>query len=423
MKLIVNRHKILKIVIFLLVTICFSNCTVFRYVYVRPQFWWILIVLTICLTSLKIMKDGNSIKIYTIFLGFILISYFLSNYKPEMQKYIWVMILIFVLYSVKFSEDDLSFFLKLCGWFSTFIACTIIIEYFFNNFCTTYLWFLGTPYPFERASLIAQKNAELAIQAYSGVAYEKADAGYYMVIGIVVRLSNAFAQKKLKHTDFLLIILYLIAIILSGKRMLLLCAALIIFIMFLISQEKNKILKILKWTAILFICLFLISRVPIVEHMINRFLSAASGDDGALLERYVKWNYAFLLFEIKPFIGHGFGTYNEAAVQVGYAASFFAHNIYIELLADCGIVGTLLFIALAVYNLWAAFDLCYLKRNILTVVELKLILFSLAMQILILIYGISGNTIFYVFQLVMYMFCFVITSQVRRNIKKIILQL
>lgn len=417
MKFIINRYKLQSILIFLLVTICYSNCTAFRYIYVKSLVWCLLIILSIIICGFKLIKNKNSIKVYGLFLIFIFINYIFSNYKIEMLKYILIFLLFFVLYSTKFTQDDLDFFVKLCGWFATFVACTIIIEFFSNHFCTNYLWFLGTPYPFERAQLISQKDAELAIQAYSGVAFEKADAAYYMVLGIIAKLSSAYAVKSIRRKDVLLTILYLIAILLTGKRMLIICAVLCIFVMFLISQEKNKLLKIIKWTGIILICCIFIVQIPIVQHMMERFLSATTGSDGALLERYVKWSYAFKLFEISPFWGHGFGTYNVAAVEVGYAASFFAHNIYIQLLADCGAIGILFFGLLAFYNLWVAIDLCYFKRSVLTVKELRVVLFSFSVQILILVYGLSGNTIFYVFQLTMYLFCFIISDRVRCNLK------
>lgn len=416
LRLSVNQSLLRKFLLLILVTVCFSNCTVFRYIYIHPWSWYGIILGALFLADFKIPTQGNIIKIYAIFLTYIVINFLLSDYKGEVQKYLLVMIAILCLFGTRFSNDELSFFVKACCWAGSFVAVTIILEYFFNDICSNYLWFFATPYPAERALVASQKAAEiLYLQAYSGVAFEKADAAYYVAIALIVRFSSILVTKKKEKYTFCWIALYIIAIFLTGKRMLLLCAGVIAFLLFLISQERNKAIKILKWTGIVVVFLILFSNLPVVNHMLTRFASAFNGEDAALAERYTKWSYAMKLFEIKPLFGHGYGTYNEASALVGYAATFFAHNIYIQLLSDCGAIGTLLFLVMAAYNLWLGFDMVYYKREDVDRQELNLVYFSFAIQLLILLYGMSGNTLFYVFQLTLYLFCYILTNHVRKS--------
>ncbi len=61
------------------------------------------------------------------------------------------------------------------------------------------------------------------------------------------------------------------------------------------------------------------------------------------------WDHAFHLFLKHPFFGSGLGTFGEAYQQAGYpldsGASKYAHNLLLQLLAETGLVGTILFLA------------------------------------------------------------------------------
>jgi O-antigen ligase len=59
------------------------------------------------------------------------------------------------------------------------------------------------------------------------------------------------------------------------------------------------------------------------------------------------WRSAWALFLQHPFLGSGLGTFKEAYLSAGFdlgTGSFFAHNLFLQLLAETGLVGTILFV-------------------------------------------------------------------------------
>lgn len=414
------KLNVKKILIYILVTICFSNCTVFGYLYVQPQTWIAIGCMAILLLHKRYENIGIGIQLYLILLIGVLLSYIFSNYKSVVFPFLLIFVVTFLLYGVRFSTDDFFIFIKGCHYVSFFIAITILIEPFFNTFNVDYLWFLGTPYRFEIPALRENKLNEIAINAFSGVAYEKADAGYYMVIGISYLLSKFKIVGKLDKKDILSWIIYISALFLTGKRMLLICVVIIGLAMYALTTENNKILKIIAAVITVLLAMIILSNfVPAVSNMMQRFSNASSGEDGALAERYVKWSYALKLFKNNPFFGYGFASYNQAANEVGYLASYFVHNIYIELLCDTGLVGLICFFIYTVPNIYCTWKALIVYKYFKNSKEIFVLSFAFCMQLLILIYGLSGNTIFYRFQLFMYLFSILISDRTIKQIYKL----
>lgn len=98
----------------------------------------------------------------------------------------------------------------------------------------------------------------------------------------------------------------------------------------------------------------------------RRIEPSPTGRDATIRFRTYAWDYAWRMFREKPFTGHGQGGYVLAAdayaagedalrdPQVFTARIEHAHNEWLEVLADLGIVGLLLFAALFVLTIRAA---------------------------------------------------------------------
>lgn len=90
------------------------------------------------------------------------------------------------------------------------------------------------------------------------------------------------------------------------------------------------------------------SLIPQVSLVFDR-LFADNGDP--LSGRQVFWTYAMQMFEASPLIGRGFLSFNAYINAQGFRYygllwSYQAHNVYLQLLAELGIAGFLLFVAL-----------------------------------------------------------------------------
>lgn len=409
--LILKSNSLIKISMFMLVAICFSNCTVFRYF--EPYMWSVMILFL--LLGIKGKRLNYVQVVLLLFIAFLGINAVVSYDSGITMGYLQVFI-VGLLFSVVVNDEDIYIkFKKLCFLTSLFIAITILIELFNNEFCSEYLWLFGELSKSKTAIQAVNKANEIAYGAYSGIAFEKADAAYYMNIGIACLLAKYFSTRKLKKLDGVILIIYGVALLLTGKRMLFLVAVFVSLFLFFVSGVRKKGQKLL--LVILITLGGFILAASVVPELMTTFerLGMSSGEDDAMLERYVKWFYALQLFKLHPVIGVGYGTYNDACSLVGYKAAYFAHNVYVQMLAEVGIIGTIILIIFIAVNLGITIRYILRKRNAEPSFYMELAFFSLFMQLLVIIYGLSGNVLYYKGQLIMYL---IVTGMIHIVIKR-----
>lgn len=416
--LILKGKILISISMIMLAIICFSNCTVFRYF--EPHMWSIIILFL--LLAINKIKPFNYIQLILFtFIIYLCINTIASYDSRITMGYLQIFIVGLLLTVVINDEKVYIKFKKLCFLISLFVAITILIELFNNEFCSEYLWFFGE---FSKNKIGVQainKANEIAYGAYSGIAFEKADAAYYMNIGIACVLSRYCSIKKVKKFDIVILCIYGAALLATGKRMLFLVAIFVSLFLFWISGVRKKGRKFIL-IVLITLGIFIIA-VSIFPELMTTFerLGMSSGEDDAMAERYVKWYYALKLFKIHPVIGVGYGTYNSACLMVGYKAAFYAHNIYIQMLAEIGIIGTVVFLTFVVANL--IITLSYVLKNRYSEATFgnELSFFSLFMQLLTIIYGLSGNVLYYKGQLIMYLIVVGITHIVIEREKQLMM--
>jgi O-antigen ligase len=90
--------------------------------------------------------------------------------------------------------------------------------------------------------------------------------------------------------------------------------------------------------------------------IIGRLLERFAIIDEAGLSRVVVWGAALTLFGSAPWIGVGFGNFRELYGDLipGYAKVLDAHNLYLQLLSETGIIGFVAFFVLVVIVIRAA---------------------------------------------------------------------
>jgi O-antigen ligase len=84
-------------------------------------------------------------------------------------------------------------------------------------------------------------------------------------------------------------------------------------------------------------------------------------DTTSLMDRYFWWQAAIEMFVANPLTGIGLGGFEFAypAYKISYMSSMFAHNTYLQLLAETGIAGLALFIVVVVYILKTVRNICF----------------------------------------------------------------
>ena len=258
---------------------------------------------------------------------------------------------------------------------------------------------------------------ELAGNNFSGLAGEKAVSAFILNIGIGIIYARILVNGKFSLKDVIMLFILLSGVFLTGKRTLTAIPFLFLFIMYMASSEKNKIMKMLKiGTLILGGMIVLLIIFPSLLHVIDRF---ASADDNG---RDELWNNCIIMFQDNMLLGQGFGTFNEYNKDLGYRQygevwTFEAHNIYYQLLGETGIIGiTMVLIAFAnsIIKTIKLLRMEQLKEN----KKIKILLYtSLYIQLLFVVYGITGNTFYYWHQLYTYFFAISITNSILIEVK------
>lgn len=248
---------------------------------------------------------------------------------------------------------------------------------------------------------------------------------YLMVMAASVLMSRESKQKISKNIPLLLLVLLgFVAFFLNGKRGALLWMLISIGITaFIISKNKGAtIWKVFFIAALGLGALQLLSEsIPQIQFVMDRFLSI--GSDDSSFERLAMWNMAFEYFKKSPIFGIGFMNYrglyasnlssvfNSELINVSYQR-LDAHNVYIQMLCETGIVGVGIYLSALWLTLRTTIKLISESRY--GSEQRKALLFSLIVQLFFILYSLSGNCL-YDLTFFFYTFALAITYNSYRN--------
>lgn len=224
-------------------------------------------------------------------------------------------------------------------------------------------------------------------------------------LSIVFGAVFCFRNIIFKKLTVPLFICLLFALILTGKRgpFLFLFLTLII-VYFLENPENNRFVKvayILFIALFLYILLFFLLQYADIESL-SRIYSAfydliktgTIEDLGRQQLREHAWN----VFEENPLVGIGWGNF----IKSGTTRNTYVHNIYLQLLCECGILGFVYFVFFFVEQLIITIK----KYNHLPIdgLERSWLLFSFFIQLYFLLYGFTGNPLYDIEETILYFF-------------------
>lgn len=177
--------------------------------------------------------------------------------------------------------------------------------------------------------------------------------GFYIGLIFPVILFFSFNGKKYKILSFSAIFLSLTVIFLTFARSayLGLFAGLFVFLLagFNLFTFRKKIFLVC--LIILTILFFFTPRSPIAE----RFTSSFNAEESSNIERLGNWEEALYLIKRNPAHGVGLGSYSLNAAYlrgmdyVNYRLPIYAHNTYLDIWAEMGIIGLWLWFGLFAY--------------------------------------------------------------------------
>ena len=148
------------------------------------------------------------------------------------------------------------------------------------------------------------------------------------------KIVNQTANKRI----YFLLSCFLVAVFATGSRGGLLSTLIGFAILFIkIKSKKTKIFLIFCAVSI-----FILLTVYEADKM-SRF-STENLEDGSNLLRFHLWDVAFQIFQSSPLIGRGANSMINLGPDFGVRINIMAHNTYLEMLADYGIIGFTLWI-------------------------------------------------------------------------------
>lgn len=347
--------------------------------------------------KIKFVKS-KSLLFLLIFCLYLMVSMFFSFDKVQTLKFI-VMYLSITLMIINSYDGDFNYdALSIIEIFCKVIAVSIILNAIIPQLFSKYLFFLID----GGRSAIPRITGEINAHIFSGIVGEKGEAAYMMVIAIIIGLSKIIPSKNGKNAngkDYFWLIVYLIALILPAKRMLFVIGVLVcIFFVLFWTNSKNRFWYVIFGIIIGIVGIFIAMKVPALNTLITRFTLYSEDTTGN--GRIYLWEKAIEMFNKKPIFGYGYGTYNTYTKFSGVLLSAtgewnaYAHNIYYQMLGEIGIVGIIIFF-LFIFNVILHGVKIYIKREKLENRDIQLLFIGCSIIILNIIYGYSGNPIYY----------------------------
>lgn len=326
-----NMHGLVKLSIFLLIVVGFNpDLNSIRIV------WWGVEVFSLAtMLSIVCKKSIPIINPFTIWMFLFLLwstaSYFWSvtpNYAFDMIKILFVnMVTLWLLSCVIQSEKDITQLLRLIVYAIAINAIYILFSF--------------------DLSLIGE------VQIGGSTLREGWNSN---AIGIMMAFSTLISLIliKTKVKNFTRILYYLIIVLTTTIVLFTGSRKALFFVLFgytmytILTNKNHKIINFFKVFLILFVAYLAIMNIPELYNVLGWRLEGLYANftgkgtvDSSIRLRMLYIEYGVAWFKEQPILGYGINNY-RVLLDRTISKTTYAHNNYIELLVDVGIIGTFL---------------------------------------------------------------------------------
>ena len=238
------------------------------------------------------------------------------------------------------------------GWVATCLKALVCFAAF-HAVCTILFWIVPSLYPPVKAVFFS--GSYMARDYRSGFTAHYSTNSIYLSLGLVSWVCGLVGCRgKLRAKDTALSLMFLLALFLTTKRGPLLASSVAVAASYLFVNRKKftgTMLKVFVFVGIAVLaCGVLAMFVPAIQATLERFVELSEDDTGN--GRSYLYAFAWQLFHVNPAFGTGWSSYSKYVATTSVGAMYrdigfnamSAHNVYLQLLAETGIVGLVLFV-------------------------------------------------------------------------------
>ena len=326
--------------------------------------------------------------------------YIVESRMGAVVKYVVMLLLPFV---IVINEKVVDIFIKLIDLFcKEHIIGTFFVQ-LFNDFYLNVM----LPWMSNGGEWVARSNI---LNGYNpGLTSNYSMNGMYLSIAIIYYFSFFISQKEKKY--IINAFFSIVAMLLTAKRGPLVFSIITCIIIYCICN-KDKI-KVKIFNSIMFcfgtiIVFFILSMiVPQTLTVIDRFID--SYEEGNMLNgRDELYELAIDLWKDNVWLGNGWGAFSYYFQMYLYTDNYLveyidAHNVYLQLLCETGIVGTFFYVGIMLICLVLSIK-CINKTDKKSL-EFTNLCFALGFQVFFLLYCFTGNPLYDIQCYAIYFIC------------------
>jgi len=347
----------------------------FGYLFVN---YYYLQIITLFLTFFIVLPQGFKItfkeKLLFIVVVLLSINSIFSIHMSNSLNFIFMFVLS-VLNMLLLDNAQLDWKNKCINviWFSSLIHVIFVILHFVNP-----ILIYNITRRFFSSEVLAVTTQLADLGSYAGICPQTGTAGFLISLFIIISFIKIdFSNKKGLYVLFTFI--GFLSLLLTGKRGFLLFDIMMLVYYYFFAQKGNISKKIFYIFLVVFLLLggfIILSRLGFTDSIINKMLALQESNDISN-GRTGLWEDTFNIFKNNVFFGSGIST-------VDYLLGNSSHNIYIQLLAELGIVFYPFIIFMFFYFFFKVFKQEKKNHSIYNLI-------SLFIQLLFLLYGFTGN--------------------------------
>lgn len=279
----------------------------------------------------------------------------------------------------------------------------IVVFSLFHAICTIAFWVFPGLYPPVKHLLFAQNY--MAYGYKSGLTNHYSTNAMYLSIGFVCSVCRRFVKSSRRGSFTWAIPLVIgFALLLTTKRGPLIASVVGIVLGYMLAGNRhvtNSLIKLVGLAIVASLGFYVLSScVPSISMTFTRLVAMFS--DETVGGRQGLYEHALYLFGQSPILGSGWGSYQDSfastALGAMYASlgfsSMSAHNVYLQLLAETGVIGLALFILPAITTLFRgcrnAIESLRCCQHVAAAAQIS----AVGIQAFFLVYCMSGNPLY-----------------------------